>query len=465
MSKLALMQCDANDRMKATGNARPAKWERVDLRQGRTDSDMFAEPLSRIELRRGAPKHDKQGNVVDPGRISPTYANAVRILTEMGPWAYDEAIPHFRFNSRSQKIVCARDWPIIGPRGRENEAYCKDAPWDLDKGDTLEMAYYLSRITGADFTPAVAVAAIEYCALKSQFDPIADYLAAVRWDGKPRLRGMLASYFGADDNAWHSTAGRKWMISAVARTLKPGCKVDTALVFEGKQGIGKTSGIRALASPAWHAEDCPKLGSEESKRFLLGKWIVEIGELDALRKSDANAAKGFLSTQSDNIRKPYAPDYVDVPRRCVFAGTTNDQHYLSDVTGNRRFWPVRTSAGTVAVAALAADRDQLWAEAVSEYEAGEPWWLSADESAVQSDEADDRTHDAPLVDVVRGILDGYSPGAEVRVAAILERMEVRPEHMSKVSYAVTQALTRLGWSAVRLKRGGQVVRFWTNGRV
>jgi putative DNA primase/helicase len=466
--KLALVKRDANDRLRATGSVEPDGWERLDLRSGKSDKDLFSDALSRIELKRGRPLIDKKtGEILALGEISATYINAVRILTEMPCWRYDSAgrdkTPHFRLDERAQRIVCARDWPVIGPRGAEELAYHKDAPWYWDREDALEMAYYLGRITGADFEPRIAVMAAEYCAFKSKFDPVRDYLEALEWDGTRRLDGMLATYFGAEDCVWSTTAGSKWMIAAIARTMVPGCQVDNALVFEGEQGGGKTAALRILGG-RWHAEDCPKLGGDESKRYLLGKWIVELGEMDALYKSDANATKNYMSTKVDNVRKPYATDFVDVPRRCVFAGTTNENRYLSDQTGNRRFWPVRV-APEVYLASLERDRDQLWAEAMFRYAEGEQWWL-ADKAhrEIQAEVVSTRTHESPWLERVAEVISSQTPTNPTghwTMNEILNRLDIPSHDLNKMSYQIGTCLEILGFQRASRKRfGGKPLSFW-----
>jgi putative DNA primase/helicase len=156
----------------------------------------------------------------------------------------------------------------------------------------------------------------------------------------------------------------------------PGVKVDCALIFEGKQGIGKSSALRMLFdgdSRGWFTDEIAELGSKDAAMQMAGIWCIELAELDAMRRAEVSRLKAFLTRTNDRYRPPYGRIVVDVPRQCVFAGTVNDSEYLRDPTGGRRFWPVK--CGTIDIRGLCQARDQLFAEAVSRYRRGEKWFL------------------------------------------------------------------------------------------
>ena len=157
------------------------------------------------------------------------------------------------------------------------------------------------------------------------------------------------------------------MISAVARTFKPGCKADHVLVLEGPQGSGKSTGLCVLAGEDYFGDDVPPVGSKDAQQYLGSLWIVELAEMDAATRAQTATLKRFLTTTIDRYRPPYGRRMIQHRRRCVFAGTVNKDEYLRDPTGGRRFWPVQ--CGRVDLNALARDRDQLWAEAVAAYRA------------------------------------------------------------------------------------------------
>jgi hypothetical protein len=220
-------------------------------------------------------------------------------------------------------------------------------------------------------------AALGYVGSKNGFHPLRDWLQSLQWDGVERVKELLRA-FTAKDNMLNRAIFRRWMISAVARGIKPGCKVDTMLILVGEQGAFKSTAFATLASPRWFV-DTPidvRSGSKDAYMVLEGKWIIEWSELESLARSERTAVKAFLSSQNDSYRRPYAAISVDQPRGCVVVGSTNKPEFLNDPTGERRFWPVVTREGElVDIAWLERNREQLWAEAVHYYIAGERWWF------------------------------------------------------------------------------------------
>ncbi len=228
---------------------------------------------------------------------------------------------------------------------------------------------------------AAVTAAVQAAARANRFHPVRDYLNALVWDGELRLTKLLPKYFGVADSHYSQQVGRRWMLSAVARVMKPGCKVDTMLIIEGEQGKKKSSALAALVGTDWFADTKLDLSKVDAYQALRGKWVIEMAELDAMKNQELTRIKAFLTSSKDSYRPSYGKRTLDYPRQTVFAGTTNEDKYLHDLTGNRRFWPVR--AEVILVDELAADRDQLWAEAVQAYACGIQnggcWWLDTDE--------------------------------------------------------------------------------------
>jgi hypothetical protein len=218
------------------------------------------------------------------------------------------------------------------------------------------------------------------------FHPVRDYLSRVEWDGVCRLDDLLRAGFGAAGDAGYvGEAGRKFMVGMVARVFEPGCKLDTMLVLTGKQGIGKSSGLRVLAGPSWFADSALALGDKDAYMQLAGRWLYEISELDSFKKVDSTRIKAFVSSQEDTYRPPFGRHVVKRPRQTVLVGTTNEREFLNDPTGSRRFVPV--PVGAVDTAWLAEHRDMLWAEAVVCYRRKEAWHYageSADRLARES---------------------------------------------------------------------------------
>ena len=218
---------------------------------------------------------------------------------------------------------------------------------------------------------------IQTVARENRVHPVRDYLHALNWDGTPRLDSWLGRYLGVEDSPYVHAVGSRFLISAVARVERPGCKADQVLILEGPQGILKSSALQALANP-WFTDRISSLGSKDAAMEVAGVWLVEMSELDALTKASNSAIKSFVTRRSDRFRPPYGRHVIDHPRQCVFAGTINPlEGYLNDPTGARRFWPV--VCGDIDLETLVRDRDQLWAEARVRFQAGMPWWLDTPE--------------------------------------------------------------------------------------
>jgi putative DNA primase/helicase len=183
-----------------------------------------------------------------------------------------------------------------------------------------------------------------------------------------RIETWASAYLGCEDTEYSRIAGRKWLLSAVARGMNPGCKVDTMIILEGAQGKGKSTAIAALVPvKSWFSDTPIPIGDKDGYVALKGKWIYEMSELASLRRADLDKAKAFFSSSTDSYRPPYGREMVAVPRSVVFAGSVNLGEYLQDSTGARRFWPLK--CGTIDTTSLRDDRDQLWAEAVAVYNA------------------------------------------------------------------------------------------------
>ena len=199
------------------------------------------------------------------------------------------------------------------------------------------------------------------------------------------------TYLGAEDTPLNRAFGSRWMISAVARIMQPGAKVDHMLILEGPQGAKKSSALKVLAGAEWFTDELAEIGSKDAAQQMRGIWIIEIAELDAIGRAEVSRIKAFLTRTTDRYRPPYERYVVEVPRQCVFAGSVNPDTYLRDETGNRRFWPVR--CGRIDLDALRRDRDQLWAEAVARYREGAIWWLDEPELIAEvKAEQDQRYH-------------------------------------------------------------------------
>ena len=268
----------------------------------------------------------------------------------------------------------------------------------------VEACDWLARYYGLSLKPHDVGLRLGRAAWANRFDPLSDYLNGLQWDGVDRLGVLLRQYArvttspsGADVSQIAQVCSRKWARSAVARALSPGCKVDTVLILEGEGGLGKSTFFDLLGG-RWFCDERLDIGNKDSKQLAASYWILELAELESFRRAEDNARKQFFAQRVDKFRPPYAKAPQEFPRRAVFVGTTNDHQYLTDRTGNRRYWPFATT-GDFDRAALARDRDQLWAQAVAEYRQWESlgggenfyqWWLTSDEQKIMDVETEAR---------------------------------------------------------------------------
>lgn len=171
---------------------------------------------------------------------------------------------------------------------------------------------------------------------ENSYNSVTRYLSALNWDGVERLDTLFIDYLGAEDSEYVRAVTRKQLCAAVKRAYEPGCKYDTVLVLSGPQGAGKSYIISRLGQE-WFSDTIPAIKGKDAYEALDGKWILELGELNATRKSEIEAVRLFITSTSDNYRKAYARITTDNPRQCVLFGTANDDDYLRDYAGNRRF--------------------------------------------------------------------------------------------------------------------------------
>ena len=254
--------------------------------------------------------------------------------------------------------------------------------------------------------------AIEQVSSDNAFHPIKLYLESLTWDGVPRIDTFLVDYMGAKDNAYTREAFRKMLLAAVTRIYEPGRKFDTALVFYSEQGVGKSTLIQRL-SKGWFNDSLTNLSGKESYEAIQFAWLVELAELSALRKSDVEAVKNFISKREDTYRGAYARRVKTHKRQCVFFGSTNDDEFLKDATGNRRFFPVEVKrtrkTRLIFEPEFDAIVDQLWAEAMEGYMLGEALTLSDEAEAIAGGTREEFTERTPIQGLIEEYLDRLFP--------------------------------------------------------
>jgi putative DNA primase/helicase len=354
---------------------------------------------------------------------------------------------------------------------------------EWSEGDLAELRFWIAEAYGWEPGSGNAKDAVVAVAKRRTVHPIRDYLEGVVWDGRPRLDMWLYHYLGAVDEVdaleledaaargahdqaqerrirYLALVGAQWLISAVARVMKPGCQADHVLILEGPQGLGKSTVYRILAGE-WVTDSPVELGSRDGMEQIRGKWVVELAELDSLHRAESTRAKQFFSSPNDRFREFYGAASRDHPRQCVFGGSTNSEGYLKDPTGNRRYWPVRCQA--IDLDALRADRDQLWAEAVQRFQGGEAWHPTREEQErlITPEQADRTRQDAWAALIAEWIVDPSQRDTLFVTLPDLFRdvLHMEPAHMRPPEQQrLGEIMQTLGWKRVR--RGARGQRVW-----
>lgn len=295
---------------------------------------------------------------------------------------------------------------------------------------------------------------VQDLARRAPYHPLHGYLDGLSHDGKARLDSWLVDYAGAKDTPFNRAVGRCVLIAAVRRVRHPGCKFDTALVLEGKQGGGKSSLIKALAGEDWFS-DSLQVGADPKEviEHTSGKWILELAELAGIGKKGRERVKAFLSRSTDRAALKYARLAADVPRQFIVIGTTNSTEYLDDPTGNRRIWPVRCNS--IDIRGIRRDRDQLWAEASIAEAAGESVELPASLWEQAANEQSKRLTNDPWFDRLEPVLDNHGKPLSGLIAKediwrfLKVDVNAQDPHKGRL---LTEAMARHGWVAGKRRR-------------
>jgi len=233
--------------------------------------------------------------------------------------------------------------------------------------DSVEIQQLLNLKYDADFPMAKVEIGLSYAFLKNTINPLADYLSGLEWDGMQRAATFFIRHLKLDNTPLHRNMTISWLLAAFRRATIPGYKFDVALVFSGKQGIGKSTLLSLLAdTPVGNFfGELHHFDDQKAMEQLRGVWIAELPELTVLDKHTLELAKAFLSAKQTRVRMAYGRHEKEFKRKCVFAGTTNNTEILKDATGNRRFWPMESRLGQYQVIdfdTVAKEVPQIWAE-------------------------------------------------------------------------------------------------------
>jgi len=299
----------------------------------------------------------------------------------------------------------------------------------------------------------------------NQVHPVREYLSTLKWDGVPRIDTWLTEYGGATNNEYTSAVGALVLTAAVRRIMQPGCKFDEMMVLESQQGKNKSTMLRALCpKDDWFSDDLPLgVDSKQTIERTSGKWIVEAQELMNMRKAQIESLKGFLSRQIDGpVRLAYERNADIVPRQFVIVGTTNSSAYLKDMTGNRRFWPVRVKIFDITK--INRDRDQLWAEAKTREEEGGPDIIRLPQKLWHEagKHQESRTVEDPWEFTLRKHFDKSNEEKQrLDPEEVWEVLKIPVERRDERSAErVANILQKMGFRRMSLRRDGMITRGW-----
>jgi hypothetical protein len=352
-----------------------------------------------------------------------------------------------RFDELKQRVVFSGDLPWDEGYGREL----------TDHTARLARVLLMEQRQRNDYQPSRenVTEAVMTLAYAHKFNPVLDYLDGLKWDGVARVERLFSDGFPCGDDAYTRAVSRCFMVGAVARQRRPGCKLDTMPVVKGPQGSLKSTGLRDLFSPDWFSDaELGDLKNKDAALNLQGVWVHEFAELAGLRAGDMDVLKAFMSRATDRYRAPYGRTVDDHPRRVVFAGTVNEGGYLSDPTGGRRFWPLEMAAGSrVDLDWIGANRDQLWAEADALFRTGAGHVLPEALWEAAADRQAGETVDDPWVDEVSSVLAGLARELADYEAGRGDDAEEMPEPAPSDRVHTQTLLWRLGLEGDRQTRG------------
>jgi len=414
----------------------------------------LVEPICTIEDYVETPSGDWYSRCIagSDGRTLSNFANAVLALR------CDHAFEGmFGYDAFANVVIMYRQAPktVNQSKFADPEPHY---PRPLTDNDINRVQEWLQLAGLATVTSTTVYQAVETIAREHSFHPVREYLNSLKWDGNKRLDDWLTKYLGVKKNNYTKAVGRMFLISMIARIYEPGCQCDYMPILEGPQGEEKSKALRTLAGD-WFSDNLPSnVSYKDAKQHLCGKWLVEIPDLHVFKKSETRELKAFQVRREDDFRPPYGKKEVYRKRQNVFAATTNEQTYLEDPTGGRRYWPIVTSR--INVPELDKIRDQLFGEAVKRYRAGERWWPDRRfEKKYMIPEQEARREvdvwEEPILKHIQSL--ALKQATVFRLAKDALHIET-PRIGTADQRRIRDILTSLGWT--RGKRGTHGVRPW-----
>lgn len=336
----------------------------------------------------------------------------------------------------------------------------RPAPWDTDasfvhgmewgEDDDLRLGLWLAQQERLLVrSTEVLASSVGWAARDSRCHPVREYLDGLQWDRQERLADWLTDYLGVRKTPYTILSGRLFLIAMVARIYQPGCPMRSMPILEGSQFKGKSTALRILGGK-WFGDTPIDLNNKDSYQLIQGRWVYEIAELDAFSRAESTRVKAFISSQEDRFRAPYDRAPKEWPRQTVFTGSTNQDEYFKDQSGNTRYWPWRVEeVDRINLEGLSDARDQLFAEAVELYRRGDRWHPTREEQQqLFEPEQTDREISDPWQSIITKWLRG-SMESKVSVTTILTdclKIEAgKLDSARQMSTRVGIAMKRIGW--------------------
>ena len=384
--------------------------------------------------------------------VEPCLANVAQILRCDARWigvlAFDD------FSQRTLKRV-----PPPYAFGRSGE-------WEGE--DDSRTCIWLSDNYAVTVRADLVAEAVETVARERRFHPVVERLRRLTWDGNRRLDDWLIHVAGAPETEYVRLVSTYFLRGMVRRVMEPGSKFDYALVLEGAEGLRKST-LCATLGGEWYSDTDLDLTHKDSMSALRGKWLHEFSEMDSVTRAEASKQKSFLSRTVDEFRPVYGRREIRCPRQVVFVGTTNEDEYVKEGQGARRFWPMRVTK-QIDIEWLRANLDQLFAEAVADYDAGERCFPSPEEQReIFQPEQRKRVVQESLIDALHDwVLDPPSDEHLARAAndgafsladAAFKALKISYAQLTRdLQTRIGKALQQLGCTKVEKRNG--MTRFW-----
>ena len=372
-------------------------------------------------------------DVTEKGAIRPHMSNIAKILRHHEKWS--GVLGYCAFSYRVM-------WRKKPPMMQADEEELVDA--DIARlRDWLHTEIGMHPPSKTEIQDAIIIVSHE-----NRFHPVRDWLESLRWDGERRIKDWIIRAYNPPEQEeksdYLSTVGIKFLIGAVARIMKPGCKHDSVLILEGEQGIKKSTSIYELFS-GWFSDAPLPIGDKDSYQLIQGVWGYEIAELDAFNNTDTRSLKAFFSQREDRFRPPYGSSVQSFKRQTVFVGSTNQNEYLKDYSGNRRYWPVLCTS--IDIDYIRTNREQLFAEALHCYNAGDSWAIVNDaERLLFTEEQEDRLQRDAWEDIVRDWLQSTVMDHLTAAEILSEALGIDAGHIQRVHQnRLAPIMKALGW--------------------